>query len=256
MQAGSRSNRTHRHYSCLRRREAPLILAWALVGILLVSAGSARGQLADESKGQASLQLELRIHPLEHHYCRGDNDTGVLQIRSRFDFKNLDTQPLILYEGSSRIDRMMVAENEEDLRLGRFLPGIGDAITDSVAVGEPIRTLKIREIAGPTACGFTLLRPDASFATTGLILVPFRRAGTKGPHFLDTGAYLVRVQVETWPDYALLLTTSGRGPDGSDVRAVLFDRWKSWGSLWTKQSITSEPISVTIEVHPRLESCK
>lgn len=229
-----------------------------MVCMSLISAASFKTSLRYSSgNGPRMPPLKLRIQVTNGVYCRGDNDTGVLQIQCRLVYTNLGKQRLILYEESGAIERIMIAKNEEDFASGRFFSDI-DWVTraDRVTAGKPIRAVKISESHGPRACGFTILDPGHSLTTKQLFLLPYRRAGSKVRHFLGPGRYRVQVETETWPDYALVLSVRGEASEPSDVRKVLSDRWENWGDLWFQPSVTSEPFWVSIEDNPGVESCK
>ena len=225
------------------------MFTFVLVNILLVR--SPVGQ------SQRLVELRLQVQPVHLQYCRSDDNTGVLQLQSRFEFTNVSRRPIIVYKGSGHIDGIMVASSLADLAADRLLPGL-DWVThgDPMTAGKPMLAVQITESDGPGACGFVVLLPGETFHGDELVLLPYRRAGTVVPHFLDPGRYFLQVKAATWPDYALVLSRPGGKGKSAPVEKELYGRWKTWGDLWVQPSLTSQPFSITIEEHPAVKSCK
>jgi hypothetical protein len=176
-------------------------------------------------------QLQLTTSIIQQKYC--NNGSPSLRVKLLLDYKNVGTCILILYKGSSLVSRYLVSRNTK-------AAAARDYVQDVRLELRPLEKDHNFDELTPRD-DFVVLRPNDHYKAESDVDLPMKDSANPNPDFLGPGNYFLQINVSTWNESA-------------DLARKLRDRWRQQGTLWL-DSVLSEPMSFTVEEHPKIVSC-
>jgi hypothetical protein len=98
-----------------RRVVQAIVVALVFASISWAQAGAS----GEGAETVAPLKLELK--PESTRYCEGNDEMATFRIRGHLEFSNVGRDPLILWKGSERIERVRVARSIFDLQSKHYV---------------------------------------------------------------------------------------------------------------------------------------
>ncbi len=178
--------------------------------------------------------LELAVKQVSETYCEADDELATLRIRSNLQFTNTGQNSVILWKGSGQIERVLVAQSNEEARAKHYVRQF------------PIMTITTAQYpdlkVGPRPTdSFEVIPPGNSWEQVGEPFVFVARVESN-IYGLGPGKYVIQVDVAAWPET-------------EEIGQVLSDRWKKWGVLWTQPVVRSSPLPIEVVKNPKVKDC-
>lgn len=206
-----------------------LVLWLSLVTASVVITPPAVAVDGEQAKARDTPRLVLETSIRDENYVADRNRTMVRWVLL-LKYKNVGTEPILLYKKSSLIHRSMISRTLKAALRGKY-----DQETASHFIA-----VKAMRAAGflerlPDESDFTTLRPGETHSVETEYGV--EADGDLGPKNGQASAqHFIQVMVTTWYFY--------------DDPTVYRDKWRDKGYLWT-QSVKSQPMSFTIKLDRR-----
>ena len=184
--------------------------------------------------GDGAVSLELAVNKVSQTYCEADDELASLRIRSNLRFTNTGQNPLILWKGSGLIERVLVAQTNEEARAKRYIRQF------SIMTITTAQHFDLKVGSNPTD-SFQVIRPGDSWEQVGEPSVPVARVESN-IYGLSPGKYVIQVDVAAWPET-------------DEIGKILSNRWEKWGVLWTQPVIRSSPVPIVVVKNPKVKDC-
>lgn len=180
--------------------------------------------------------LQLTAEIVRQRYCeRGPKlDDIILELRLRY--RNLGSQPLILYKGSGDVYQIKISSGLADAGDGRY------EVTSSRTWFPDGVAWELSESALNRM--FVILPPKGTYETKTRARVSATREGVhrRVRGSVGGGEHQLQVTTPTW---------HGSRESGDSLRK----KWSGRGLLWTKD-VTSSPIKFVVESKRTVADCK
>src|SRR5262245_8445827 len=163
-----------------------------LLMILICTPYWAASPARQTQQTKASLELTTRI--ARSTYCKSSDPAGrnTLRLDLRLSYKNVGQQRIILYKGSSIVNRLMVSATVQDAANKRYLL---DMLLMVILSDPP----EIADSSRPDK-NFVILGPSEAFGTDTQVAFPLTRNSDDktATDSLAGGHYALQVHAWTW----------------------------------------------------------
>lgn len=180
--------------------------------------------------------LQLTAEIVRQRYCEGGSKLNYMVLELRLRFRNLGSQPLILYKDSGVVYQIKISSGPADAGNGRY--EVTSSRTWSPVGGEwELSESSLNRM-------FVILPPKGIYETKTRARVSVTREGLhrRIEGSVGGGEHHLQVTTPTW---------HGSRESGDSLRK----KWSGRGLLWTK-AVTSSPIKFVVEPKRAVADCK
>ncbi len=212
------------------------MLRLLLAPVVCLLAFSAPYSLVSAATPLEEPALQLTTEILRQRYCEGDSELDGLDLELRLRYRNVGSQPLILYKGSEDVYQVKVSSGPADAARGKYEVNASLTRYTDAGAWEASESSLNRM--------FVILRPGETYEAKTRARVFVTREGVrrKIEGSVGNGEHYLQVTIPTW-----------HSPQ--ELAERLRKKWGRKGFLWTT-SVTSLPMAFTVEPKRTAEDCK